>query len=301
MSYRVTVDDSIVYELLLSFLLYKRRKNLKYLHKGISWVEEVNAKLTDQYRNTLEQVEDVSFGDVLCLIIEGCPQKEDIHSFLNWFQKVSITTLYELLAPHLKKENSHLLLDLENQRKKFFYFLSDWYNQYFKFEHIEKEITKEISKFGEKAEKYSPEKLVEEFATGLKIEIPTIKHVVLIPSLHFRPLHTFSIFKEKMFVWYPVKFEKSREDIFNISKALADQKRLDILQFLSKDKYKFTDILNYIGGAKGNLHHHLMILRSANLIRVHLSSNNQFYLSTRTEFAIELKEKMVDFIQNADA
>ncbi|MEB2282702.1 winged helix-turn-helix domain-containing protein [Lysinibacillus xylanilyticus] len=76
---------------------------------------------------------------------------------------------------------------------------------------------------------------------------------------------------------------------------------MEILQFLSRDKYKFTDILNYIGGAKGNLHHHLMILQSANLIHVHLSSNNQFYLSTRTEFTIELKEKMVNFIQNANA
>ncbi|MDC2866467.1 winged helix-turn-helix domain-containing protein [Bacillus sp. BP-3] len=301
MSYRVAVDDSIVYELLLSFLLYKRRKNLKYLYKGMNWVEEVDSKITDEYKNKLDQFEDVSFGDVLCLIIEGCPQKENIHSFLNWFQKASITTLYELLAPHLKKEDSHFLLGLENQKNNYFYFLSEWYNQYFKFENIEKKIANEASKFSEKAETYSPEKLVEVFATGLKIEIPTIKHVVLIPSLHFCPLHTFSIFKEKMFVWYPVSFEESREKIFNISKALADQKRLDILQFLSRDKYKFTDILSYIGGAKGNLHHHLMILRSANLIRVHLSSNNQFYLSTRTEFATELKEKMIDFIQNTDA
>ncbi|WP_242221295.1 winged helix-turn-helix domain-containing protein [Bacillus cereus group sp. BfR-BA-01380] len=301
MSYRVALDDSIVYELLLSFLLYKRRKNLKYLYKGTSWIEKVDAKLTDEYKNKLEQFEDVSFGDVLCLIIEGCPQKDDIHSFLNWFQKASITTLYELLAPHLKKEDSHLLLNLENQKNNYFYFLSEWYNQYFKFENIEKEITNEASKFNGKAETYLPEELVEEFATGLKIEIPTIKHVVLIPSLHFCPLHTFSIFKEKMFVWYPVSFEESREKICNISKALADQKRLDILQLLSRNKYKFTDILNYIGGAKGNLHHHLMILRSANLIRVHLSSNNQFYLSTRTKFATELKEKIIDFIQNADA
>ncbi|MEI5906741.1 winged helix-turn-helix domain-containing protein [Bacillus spongiae] len=298
MSYRVTLDDSIVYELLLSFLLYKRRKNLKYLYRGTSWVEEVNGRLTDQYKNKLEQFDDVSFGDVLCLIIEGCPQKEDIHSFLNWFEEASITTLYELLAPHFKKEDSHLLLDLENQKKDYLYFLSEWYYQYFKFENIENEIAGETLKFSEKAEKYSPEKMVEAFATGLKIEIPTIKHVVLIPSLHFRPLHTFSIFKEKMFVWYPVNLKESREDIYNISKALADKKRLQILQFLSRNKYKFTDILNYIGGAKGNLHHHLMILRSANLIRVHLSSNNQFYLSTRTEFATELNEKMLDFIQN---
>ncbi|WP_366151276.1 winged helix-turn-helix domain-containing protein [Lysinibacillus sphaericus] len=105
-------------------------------------------------------------------------------------------------------------------------------------------------------------------------KIPTIKHVVLIPSLHFRPLHTFSILKKEC---------------------------LEILQFLSKNRYKFTDILNYIGGAKGNLHRHLMILQSANLIHVHLSSNNQFYLSTRTEFTLELKEEMVDFIQNANA
>ncbi|KMP74644.1 hypothetical protein RE438_31015 (plasmid) [Bacillus wiedmannii] len=60
------------------------------------------------------------------------------------------------------------MLDLENQKKDYFYFLSEWYNQYFKFENIEKEITNEASKFSGKAEKYSPEKLVEEFATGLK-------------------------------------------------------------------------------------------------------------------------------------
>ncbi|MFS1513718.1 ArsR family transcriptional regulator [Chengkuizengella sp. SCS-71B] len=296
MSYRVSLENSNTYELLLSLHLYKVRKNLKYLYKGMEWIEKVNKNITASFKNKLELWNDLAFGDVLCLLIEECPQKKDIESFLGWFENLSTVKIYELLASHLRKEDSHILLHIEEQKKIYSDLLYEWNKQYFIYEDVEYTMSNELARFKERVNKSSPENLIEEFATGLRIDIPSIKQVVLIPSIHFQPLHTFSVFKEKMYVWYPVQNETAREKTYSISKALSDQKRLDILQLLSKDKYKFTDILNVIGGAKGNLHHHIMILRSANLIRVHMCSHNQFYLSTRKAFVSELNENLNKFI-----
>ncbi|MDP5272960.1 winged helix-turn-helix domain-containing protein [Chengkuizengella axinellae] len=296
MSYVVSLENSTVYELLLSLLLYKRRKNLKYLYKGSDWVEKVNEKMSDSFKNKLDGWEDLSFGEVVCLFIEKCPHKQDVDSFLEWFENLPLAASYELLTPHLRKEDSHLLLDLENQKKLYSYLLTEWNRQYFKFEDVGRTMTNERNRYEKKMGKVSSEQLVEDFATGLKVEIPSINHVVLVPSIHFQPLHTFSVFKEKMFVWYPVQNEESRDKVYSISKALSDEKRLDILQLLSQDKHKFTDILKEVGGTKGNLHHHIMILRSANLIRVHLTNQNQFYLSTRRGFVSELNTKLKGLI-----
>ncbi|SFX33130.1 DNA-binding transcriptional regulator, ArsR family [Thermoactinomyces sp. DSM 45891] len=293
MTYQVETGNSIAYELLLSLLLYKRRANLKYLDKGIGWITDVQERLTAEFEKELAQFEDLALGNVACLLIEKCPQNQQIELFLSWLKGLTAAEMYELLAPHIREVDLQILLDLEKQRNQLVYFLSKWNEQYFQFEKMEDKLEKAVHVFNKQKEQMSSVQLVEHFATGLQIEIKDIKHVIMIPSIHFSPLHTFSILREKIFVWFPLKTEPSNiDELIRIGKSLSDRKRLDILQFLSVEKHTFTDVLKYIGGAKGNIHHHIMTLRAAGLVRVHLTGESQFYLSTRKEFASELREKL---------
>jgi DNA-binding transcriptional ArsR family regulator len=294
-SYQIKVEDSIVYELLLSFLLYKRRANLKYLNKGTDWTRQVNERLTADFQNELEEFEDLAFGDVFCLLIENSPDKSQIDSFLKGLEALTATEMYGILAPHLREKDSHILLELEKQRDQFVRFLTKWNDQYFQYVDDHEEYKKALEGIRvELHNKMPPEAIVEKFATGLQIEMNDIGTVHMIPSIYFSPLHTFSIFKEKMFVWYPIQAGQSDFDqIINVAKCLSDRNRLNMLQFLSTGKYTFTEVLKQIGGAKGNIHHHLMTLRSAGLVRIHLAGEGQmFYVSTRKGFISELKESL---------
>ncbi|TCP69072.1 winged helix-turn-helix domain-containing protein [Baia soyae] len=293
MSYQVEAGNSIAYELLLSFLLYKRRANLKYLYKGIGWISDVQKRLTAEFETELAEFEDLAFSNVACLLIENCPQNQQVGSFLSWLEGLTAAEMYELLAPHLREVDSQILLDLEKQRNQFVYFLSQWNEQYFQYEKVENTLKKAIHLFNKQKGQMPSTQVVEHFARGLQIEIEDMKHVIMIPSIHFSPLHTFSIFREKIFVWFPLKTEPSSiDELMSIGKCLSDRKRLEILQFLSIQKRTFTEVLKQIGGAKGNIHHHLMTLRAAGLVRVHLTGDSQFCLSTRKEFALELQEKL---------
>ncbi|MDQ0418603.1 DNA-binding transcriptional ArsR family regulator [Croceifilum oryzae] len=293
MTYQVEAGDSITYELLLSFLLYKRRANLKYLDKGIGWIHDVQERLTAEFEKELAQFEDLTFSNVACLLIENSPQNQQIESFLSWLEGLTAIEIYERLAPHLREADSQILLDLEKQRNQFVYFLSKWNEQYFQYEKVENKLKKAVKSFNKQKMQMSSIQVVGHVATGLQIEIEDMKHVIMIPSIHFSPLHTFSIFRDKIFVWFPLKTESSSiDELIHIGKCLSDRKRLEILQFLSLEKRTFTDVLKYIGGAKGNIHHHLMTLRAAGLVRVHVTGESQFYLSTRKEFAPELQENL---------
>jgi DNA-binding transcriptional ArsR family regulator len=295
LSYQIKVEDSIVYELLLSFLLYKRRANLKYLNKGTDWIGQVNERLTAEFQKELEEFEDLAFGDVFCLLIENSPDKSQVDLFLKGLEALSATDMYGKLAPYLREKDSHILLELEKQRDQFVRFLTKWNDQYFQYVDDHDEYRKAIEGIrSELNNKMPPEAIVEKFATGLQIEMNDIQTVHMIPSIYFSPLHTFSIFKERMFVWYPIKAEQSDFDhILNVAKCLSDRNRLHMLQFLSAGKYTFTEVLKQIGGAKGNIHHHLMTLRSAGLVRIHLAGEGQmFYVSTRKAFINEFKESL---------
>ncbi|WP_162463233.1 winged helix-turn-helix domain-containing protein [Paenibacillus psychroresistens] len=301
MAYIVRAADSIVYELLLSFLLYKRRANLKYLDKGTEWIQEVDEKLTSEFKKEIDTFEELAFGDVACVFIEQCQENHQINTFLEWLKSLSATQMYESLAPHLRERDSTILLELEKQRDLFVYFISEWNVQYFQSQanlhHLKKAseaVTQAIN------DKISPAVIVENFASGLQIEMKEIKYVHLIPSIHFSPLHTFSILKENLFVWFPIQVDRSNlKDIVNMGKCLSDRKRLEILQFLSTGAFTFTDVLKQIGGAKGNIHHHIMTLRAGGLVRIHIADGGQTFLaSTRKSFIPEIKEKLNVFLFN---
>ncbi|EIT86694.1 ArsR family transcriptional regulator [Fictibacillus macauensis ZFHKF-1] len=298
MHYTLHIDDHPMYECLLSFLLYKRRANLKYLEKGTVWLAEVHAQLPLATQEKVQQVEDSAFPDALCLFIQHHNTKT-IPAFLEWLQTVSVDHMYQLLAPHIQAKDAPLLLQLASLRNDYTELLTAWYDGYFQHQTALQQLISSGATLVKKAQAtMCATKVVETFATGLQIEQHAIENVTLIPSVHFRPLHTFSTFKNQLFVWFPAPESKDpMTTTLQMTKVLSDPTRLKIIQLLAKRKRTFTEIVQEIGGTKGNVHHHIMTLRAAGLLAMHLTDEHAFQLSTRVSFIDYLHQALLEMVE----
>ncbi|SEG67316.1 helix-turn-helix transcriptional regulator [Paenibacillus sp. UNC499MF] len=298
MTYEIETAFSPVHECLLSFLLYKRRQNIKYLYVGPSWHRQVRDIMEPSYLEKLDALDDLTFVDLLSVLVDQCPDAASMDIFLEWVSALSAGELYERLASYMADGKNPVWLHLGEQRDLFTELLAVWQEKYMArwtgMDALRKgarEVEEEV-RTGKKAED-----IVETFVTGMRIELTAIRKVHLIPAYHFRPLNTFAVLKDKINVLYPHDIEKP--DIFTVSaaaKALSDEKRLEILKLLSVERRSFTDITKAVGGAKGNVHHHLMTLRMAGLVSVHLTDDATF-LALRPGLSERLKYQLDSILQ----
>jgi DNA-binding IclR family transcriptional regulator len=59
--------------------------------------------------------------------------------------------------------------------------------------------------------------------------------------------------------------------LLRLAKAFADERRLRILKKLSAGSYTLQELADDFGVAKTTLHHHMVTLRTAGLVRMRLS------------------------------
>ena len=124
----------------------------------------------------------------------------------------------------------------------------------------------------------SAEQLIE-IATGWEyVPEPGIRRVVLIPSYINRPFNSDAERYDTVIFFYPVAEESIAADdhapplrLVKLSKALADERRLRILKKLATGSYTLQEIAEDFGVAKTTIHHHMITLRSAGLVRMNLS------------------------------
>src|SRR6266704_846988 len=124
----------------------------------------------------------------------------------------------------------------------------------------------------------SPEQLIE-IATGFEyVPEPGIQRVVLIPSYILRPWNVVTERYDTRIVCYPVADESISADshapparLVKLAKALADERRLRILKKLATGSYTLQEMAEDLGLAKTTLHHHIITLRSAGLVRMRMS------------------------------
>lgn len=124
----------------------------------------------------------------------------------------------------------------------------------------------------------SAEQLIE-IATGWEyVPEPGIQRVVLIPSYITRPWNSNAERYDTVIFIYPVAEESISADnnipparLVKLAKALAEERRLRILKKLATGSYTLQEIAEDFGVAKTTMHHHLITLRSAGLVRMNLS------------------------------
>ena len=124
----------------------------------------------------------------------------------------------------------------------------------------------------------SAEQLIE-IATGWEyVPEPAIQRVILVPSYITRPFNSDAERYDTVIFIYPVAEESIAADnnvpparLVKLAKALADERRLRILRKLATGSYTLQEIAEDFGVAKTTMHHHIITLRSAGLVRMNLS------------------------------
>jgi len=136
------------------------------------------------------------------------------------------------------------------------------------------------------ARRLSPERLVEITTNGISIEGTGYQRpIMLIPSIVGRPWVVFTESRDHLIMSYPVADEYLEADpdappqwLIKTYKALGDERRLRILRRLSRGPASLADLVEEMDASKSTLHHHLMLLRAAGLVKVTLGSDKEYSL-----------------------
>ncbi len=299
MPLQVRTLSSPVYELLLSISLYKRQTLMKYLDLGAKWPKDIELSISPELHSLIASKENMFFEDILVLLIEQSPYKDKIDLFFDWLGNLSGGELFERIAPLLDVDRT-LPADLSSQRDQSLTLLKAWNEQYF--QHMDPDLSGRLNRDAEekndKLKNQSQEDVVLE-ASHFIIETTSVKSVCLIPAIHLQPMSFIDHLKDTLYITYPLKDAKDElTEVLRFTKALGDEKRLKILKFLSHEPSTFTNIVSEFGMAKGNIHHHLSILRGAGLLNIHIrDKRNTFYYSTNKVIAEELRKKVDQFLK----
>jgi len=290
----IKILDSIVYEVLLSFSLYKRQTHLKYLTISKDWYAITKNKISEVLHKEILELEDLLFEDLSVHLIEHCPYN-NFRGYHLWLSQLPLGELYELLAPYVSEKRG-IPHDLEARRTKHLSLLLKWYEEYFL--DIEEMVTtiltdqiKNLDKTG--LQKY-PFREIEKITKGFDIENLQVTEVVLAPSWHFRPLSLIDIFNHKVVLTYPCVMSIQDETLL-ITKALAEEKRLKILSSMKDDSKTFTDLVHLMGMSKGNIHHHLLLLRSAGLLKITPTRQDYFHYKFRHSRVQDLSDLLLEY------
>ncbi len=127
-----------------------------------------------------------------------------------------------------------------------------------------------------------PEGLIEQITNGIDFELPIgITRIVLVPSVVIRPWSMVNETGSTVVIVYPVAEEHLHADpdaapswLVSYYKALGDARRLKILRRLSTGPADLGELTELIGMAKTSTFHHIGVLRSAGLVRVHVGGTN---------------------------
>jgi DNA-binding transcriptional ArsR family regulator len=213
----------------------------------------------------LEQFEKphmLRWGKTLGVLLGVAPQqtKDQIIGILSSFQN-------EVFAAHEKEFRQNLESDFESKRAM--------------------------------ARRLAPERVIEIATSGITLSGEhTSRPIVLMPSMVARPWVVVSAGPDFNVYAYSVSDENLDMDpdapppwLVKAYKALGDERRLRILRKLGDSDASLAELAKDSDIAKSTLHHHLMLLRAAGLVGVHIGDTKRYSLrhDTMIEAAASLE------------
>ncbi|MFV9671661.1 MAG: ArsR/SmtB family transcription factor [Acidimicrobiia bacterium] len=154
------------------------------------------------------------------------------------------------------------------------------------------------------AERLSTERFVELATNGLSIEKQGYhRPILLMPSIVGRPWNIFTESSNRMIIAYPVADEYMDADpdapptwLIKTYKALGDERRLRILRRLSSGPASLHELADELAISKSTLHHHMMLLRSAGLVKILIGTDKEYAL--REDIVPETTAVLQSYIDN---
>ncbi|MGI9666793.1 MAG: ArsR/SmtB family transcription factor [Acidimicrobiia bacterium] len=140
------------------------------------------------------------------------------------------------------------------------------------------------------ARRISPERLLEISTSGINLtDNHAVQPIVLVPTMVARPWVVFAPGTEFFMLGYPVADEHVETEgdappqwIVKMHKALGDERRLRILRSLAEQDATLAELAERSEISKSTLHHHMMLLRTAGLVRVSVGSEKRYSLRDDT-------------------
>ncbi|MHA6528990.1 ArsR/SmtB family transcription factor [Paenibacillus sp. BAC0078] len=304
MNYKLEIDVSPVYELLDSFMLYVTRKWISNLDIGPDWIRDVDSRLAPQQISAFRQAAEWPFEDYDVLYAwaysRGAASK--VTQFLDELESSGLEDCFERTKPFF-----HQFTIEECARIKYNYtpLLRLWYAEYFRHEEqrILPLLIEDASEKKMLESKMDMVPLIEYASGGIVIEdVPDLQTIVLLPTVHNRPINTYCFYKTMMLVQYPVDVPLDSEDepptvLLRLTKALSDPTRLRMLRFIAHEPKTLWEMQSELNQSREMLMHHLLSLRVAGLLRVHLRGEGTERYSIRPDGASELQMFLESYIR----
>lgn len=303
MYYDVKIDVSPVYELLSSFIIYTTRKWVNNLDVGQEWIETIESRIGETDRKRFEEAADLPFSDydlLYALILER-DENANIEQFLNELGNAPVNVLLHKLKPYIPNVNNDDITRLQTYAP----LLTLWNQEYFR--HIEAQYVTLLEEDAEEklalVQKMEPESLVEYASGGVVLDpgLP-INKVVLLPSIHFRPINTYCFYERTLLIQYPLDLPELDEDeppvcLLRLTRALVNPERLRLLRYLADQPKSLQELVEELHESSETLMHHLMRLRVAGLLCVHLVDRDTEKFSIRPDGASELQIFLESYIR----
>jgi DNA-binding transcriptional ArsR family regulator len=159
------------------------------------------------------------------------------------------------------------------------------------------------------AVRLGPIELIDRVTDGLRWAIDTsMRDVLLAPSYAARPVVFYVEHRGTTLILFPVSEESVRGDEFGppgrlvkLVKALADEGRLKVLYALRERELTVAEIAELMGMPRTSLWHHILILRSAGLIRATKGAGNQMTYQLQEDALPQVSELLEGFLAGEPA
>jgi DNA-binding transcriptional ArsR family regulator len=269
MSYSVSVEWAPAYELTISLLAYSKQNKTLELPPG--WATEARAR----GGAALDELVQPECGQWLDIVVWRCPGPRDAPGFIAWLEAVPLGDLYTLLAPCAESPHFPLPDDLATVRAQWVQTLTVWHAAYF--QHVDPAmlagLAAEAEARRELIAQQDPMEAVEAATNGIEFFAPKgISQVLLVPQYHYRPINLYQSCRGWRHFHYPTDALPPTpgappDALLRLTRGLDDASRLQMLRFLASGERSFTEIVEASGLAKSTVHHHLVLLRAAGLVR----------------------------------
>ncbi|MDF2627647.1 MAG: ArsR family transcriptional regulator [Symbiobacteriaceae bacterium] len=280
--YQVLVHFASANELVMSLDAFLYTPN-KGMEMGADWVAQVRGRLgrelswttpSDPYALSILAWQWTGGGGAAAPAPDAGPA-----DYIDWLAGLSPGELYERMAPYVPPQKTEILRDLGAWQSHVLGLLRTWHDGYFAgvgpgaLGRLATDAQHRRAQAGSMA----AVDLVETATTGFVVESDQIDQLLLIPQMHFRPLIRYAKCNRLLVVHYPVETAEAQPgapgpDLMRLVRALADETRLRIMHFLTDSRPRsFTDVMKHLGMAKNTTHYHLSTLRTAGLVRFHVT------------------------------
>lgn len=300
----LAVDWAPAYELLMSFSSFVFSRMHALLDLGPGWVREVRERLPHDLAAQLSRKSVTAnlkeHGDLLLLLVRVCPGERDARGYLDWLASLSPGDAYEALVQRLPEDGPGLPRDFGAWRDRSVELLKAWEAAYFC--HFDAGILDGLAanaaSISARAGSVPVQRLVEEVTNGILIEpSPGLRTLTLVPQYHHRPYNTDATEQSGLIILYPAEVGPRPADLppaglMRLTHALSDESRLRILRFLASGPCTLTEVARFAGLSQPTVHHHLVQLRAAGLVRVHFVISSPSRYSLRPHALDQLSQQL---------